>query len=135
MCEIITPDGRWYDIEIPVQHGVMVDDARESVFLIDPDCQYQSEDGTWHQIIFEKSAQPLKLFKDPMDEALSDAMEQAGQGDVTLAEELFDLTFQRKQADGFKQSSESSKRDWFLKIVSIVMVGLIVIVGISYMAG
>ena len=131
MCEVLTDDGRMIDKEFPVLYSCMDDESTGMAYMISPENQYKAEDGTMHQILTEKSQVPVCLRSEHyLNDGVNDEKELENIGN-----EIFGLTFDQKMAEGYQKISDSSGWNKIILIVSIVMVTLLLIVGITTLWG
>jgi len=132
MCEVFTDDGRWIDRELPALNSCVDDEMVGTAFLLDPDNQFQAEDGNQHQLLTEKSQETLRLRKEQIHEEEGDG----GKDElVELRNSLFRLTSEQKQAEQFKKAETSEAWNKFLWIVSIVCGTMVLIAGMNYIGG
>ena len=131
MCELLTDDGRWIDIELPALYSCMADESLHSTYLIDADNQFLAEDNNWHQLLTEKSQVPLCLRKE--------SIYQDGVDDITelnnLANDLFRLTSKKKQSEQFIQMNKDATWNKILWLVTIICSTMIVIAGAQMLWG
>ena len=128
MFEILTIDGRWIDVELPVSFNCSDDEARGGAFLLDSDNQYEAEDGTMHQIVSEKSLIPICMISQSklLDGKNDDAELKK------ISEDVFNLTFEQKKAEQFAKLKKNEIWDKALWIVSIVCGTFLVIAAFNY---
>ncbi len=131
MCEVLTDDGRWVDIEIPAKFSCVDDEHSKMAFLLDPENQYWAEDNNWHQLLTEKSQLPLALRKQ--------SVYQDGQNDEKeiskLGNDLFRLTWYQKKMEQFEKIKQSEVWNKLVLIVTIMCVTILIIVAIRYLKG
>jgi len=115
MCDLLTDDGRLVELEILAEYSCMVDDTLRLGWLIDSDNQYLAPDGTWRQILTEKSMIPVSTRKESahLGDGESDSLE-------LLDNDVFKLAAEDAVADQFRKADQNSLLDKLQWIVSVV---------------
>ncbi|MCK9571572.1 hypothetical protein M0R72_21660 [Candidatus Pacearchaeota archaeon] len=129
MCEVVTTDGRLVVDEIPVTANCADSDKRGCAFIIDNSEQYLAEDGSFHQLVSDKSRLPLM----PVSEVeLIKKKEKELDG---IADDIFDLTEDMKINEQFANARKNDRGDVIKWVVSIVMGAFVIIAAMQYLWG
>ena len=131
MCEVFTIDGRWIDKEMPAFHSYMSVEEWTMAFLIDSNNQYQAEDGTWHQLITEKSQIPICLMQANVYQDGKDDEKELKE----LSDQIFKLTDEQAQAEQFAKAGKSEIWNKIMWIISIVCGTFLIVAAFSYFGG
>jgi hypothetical protein len=129
MFEIITTDGRLPVEEIPVIANCADSEKHGAAFIIDYQEQYQAEDGTFHQLVSDKSQLPL-LPKS--EQKLFEAKEKELNG---MAKDIFELTEDKKIDEQFEAAKNNDRGDVIKWVVSVVMGAFVIIAAMQYIWG
>lgn len=128
MCEVFTDDGRWPDKELPVLSGCAADDETGMAFLINPDNQYLADDGTWHQLITEKSQIPICLRnKSVYEDGKNDEKELKD-----VSDDVYKMSFRQKQYEAIEKAKQSEIWNKLIWIVSIGCGTVLIIAAMNY---
>jgi len=130
MCELMTTDGRWTDIELPVSGCLDYEKPRLS-FLIDSQNQYLAEDNQWHQLLTENSVIPICLRKR--------SVYQDGENDEKelseLGDQLYEQRYNQAKAEQFEIAKQSESWNKFLWLVSIVCGTMLIVAAMNFIGG
>lgn len=129
MFEIITTDGRLTVEEIPVTANCADSEKHGCAFVIDYQEQYEAEDGTFHQLVSDKSQLPLMPSSET---AKLKEKEKQLQG---MAKDIFELTEDMKQDEQFEEAKRKDRGDVIKWVVSCVMGAFVIIAGMQYLWG
>jgi len=129
MCEVLTTDGRLVIDEVPVTANSAVSDKYGCVFIIDYQEQYEAEDGTFHQLVSDKSRLPLMPVSETV---LKAAKEKQLEG---MVNDIFELTEDMKIYEQFANAKKSEFGETLKWIVSFVMGGFVIIAAIVHFGG
>jgi len=131
ICEVFTEDGRWFDKELPVELGCVDSSAPVFAGIIDPENQFQAADGTWHQLISEKSDIPICLRK----KSIYEDGNQDEEDKKKVRDGIFRVAFKKEQAEALENAKASEAWNRLTAIVTIVCVTLFLIVGMTFLRG
>lgn len=128
---VYTGDGRILEREFPCGISSINDDDHRSRYLIDPDNQYQGDDGNMYQMLFDKDAVPLCLRKtSKYRDGIEDEKDMK-----SLRAGIFKQAFKDKQMEGIESINNSDAWDKAYKIVMLICATILVIVAIRWKTG
>ena len=100
-------------------------------FLIDPENQYQAEDGHWHQTYDIRSQIPLSLRKpSSLKDGKNDADELS-----KISDQIFGVTSDHTEFGLYKKLEDGDQWNKLTWIISIVCGSLLIIAGMHYLWG
>jgi hypothetical protein len=124
IMDVMTTDGRLVEPEIPVIANLATDENTGNSFLIDPQELYQCKDGTFHQLVSDKSRKPIvpSWVKKDIDWK-------------KITGGLVGLTYDIKRAEVFLQNKKNDYMDSLKVIVAIGAVAFIIVAAMQYLWG
>ncbi len=132
MCEMFTDDGRIVTIEEPVLRGCMDDPDKGMGFLIDEANQFTAEDGTWTQILGERSTLPLCLIT---KSKITDTPNSANDPLRKLIDQIFHESQEAEKLNQYVQAARNIALDKITQIVAIVCSAMLLIYGFNHFWG
>jgi len=131
MCELLTDDGRWIDVELEAGASYVDWEETRMAFLIDPENQFLAEDNNWHQLLTEKSQIPLSLRKQ--------SVFQDGKNDEEelklLGDEIFSQSFEERIAEEMEKANKNLSWEKFYKLACILAGTFLLALGMHYLWG
>ena len=124
MSESFTEDGRIVSVELDVMRDAAVNDDAKLAFLLDAENQFLAEDGTWRQVLWERTCYPVCMVKPGKDPDMKKLLNQIYKESKEIA-----------ISDEFKKSGQENKMSGFLWIVSIICATFIIIAGMNFLGG
>ena len=124
MSESFTEDGRIVSVELDVMRASMVNDNAQVGFLLDAENQYLTEDGTWIQVLWERTCYPVCMVKPGKDPDLGKLMGQ-----------IYDESKDLEIASQFKKADKKDKMTTALWMISIFSGTMIIIAGMMVFGG
>lgn len=132
MCEVLTDDGRWIDVEMPVAESCVVDDKAKMAFLLSDFNQFQdAKDETTRQILTEKSRRPVCLREpDKLNDGVNDEQDRRD-----LSDDLFKTSSKRVRAETYEKINEADRMERAIFLVAIASSASLIIVALTQMMG
>jgi len=128
ICEVLTDDGRWIDKEFPALYSCVDDEVTGTAFHLDGENLFLDKDGTWHQLLTEKSEIPICLRKQSMyQNGDNDEKELADLGD-----DIFKIFFDQRIAEALSKADDDSVVNKMIWIVGILCGTALVFGAIHY---
>lgn len=124
MTESFTEDGRLVEPELDVIRTCINEPESGMSFLLDAENQFMGEDGTWRQILWERTCYPVCMVNDGKDSDLGKLLQQ-------ISKESRELAIDEQ----FKKSNKEEKMTPILWIISIVCSTFIIIAGMVALGG
>lgn len=130
MVDLYTDDGRLVEIEIAAEYACMIDDDLRLAWMIDSENQYLHPDGTWRQVLSEKSMIPMCMRK---VNVFTDG--EHDEEDVEqLCKDVFKLAADDVVNDQFRKAARNAaleKLQWIVSIICGTMLCLGVMMWLS----
>ena len=122
MARLFTEDGRVRTIEFDVVQSCIDDPEKGYAFMLDSENQFIGDDGSWYQILWERTCYPVGMIVSGKDPDLEKLMNQ-----------IHAETYDRESELQFNKSNQDSKMTPILWIVSITVSAFIIVAGLRYL--
>ena len=122
MAEYFTEDGRIVTPEFDVLQTCIDDPEAGIAFMLDAENQLQGEDGSWYQVLWERTCYPVSMIISGKDPDLEKLMNQ-----------IHAETYDRESELQFTKANQANKMTPILWIVSIAVSAFIIVAGMRYL--